>query len=187
MDRLLAMGDVTTTPDFVPPVAFLPARVILGLCVALVALGLLFANSRPDPRNAPPPKATTSRAIPHKASQSPVAQYAAAIAWFNPELTDDWDRRLAGAILRSCRRQGIDGRLLMAVMAVESNFDIGARPQAKIDRKVSHLRRCLQQTFHSSDAPSSALGMSAVLTHYGMRHRARAQVWRLYSGMCGQK
>ncbi len=96
-------------------------------------------------------------------------------------------RSFTVGVLRSCRRQGIDGRLLMAVMAVESNFDIGARPQAKIDRKVSHLRRCLQQTFHSSDAPSSALGMSAVLTHYGMRHRARAQVWRLYSGMCGQK
>src|SRR5438094_6750387 len=70
-DRLFAMGDVTTTPDLAPPVAFLPARVILGLFVALVALGLLFANSRPDPRNAPPPKATTSRAIPHKASQGP--------------------------------------------------------------------------------------------------------------------
>src|SRR5205814_3876771 len=52
-----------------------------------------------------------------------LSRYAAAVRWFNPRLStgDAW--RLANSIVNYSSYYGLDARLIMAVIAVESNFN----------------------------------------------------------------
>lgn len=64
-----------------------------------------------------PIEAEVLRLLPH---------YKAAVKFFNPNLTDEQTSTFAAAILRSSIRNGIDPRLVVAVIACESSF----RPDA---------------------------------------------------------
>jgi soluble lytic murein transglycosylase-like protein len=55
-----------------------------------------------------------------------LGQYAAAVRWFNPRLTEADAWRLAQSITTYSVRYGLDARLIMAVIAVESNFSATA-------------------------------------------------------------
>jgi len=55
-----------------------------------------------------------------------LGQYAAAVQWFNPRLPDAEAWRLAQSIVYFSSHYGLDARLIMAVIAVESNFNATA-------------------------------------------------------------
>jgi soluble lytic murein transglycosylase-like protein len=55
-----------------------------------------------------------------------LSQYAAAVQWFNPRLSDAEANRLAQSIIYYSVNHGLDARLIMAVIAVESNFNVNA-------------------------------------------------------------
>jgi soluble lytic murein transglycosylase-like protein len=55
-----------------------------------------------------------------------LSQYAAAVQWFNPRLSDAEAHRLAQSIIYYSVNHGLDARLIMAVIAVESNFNANA-------------------------------------------------------------
>jgi soluble lytic murein transglycosylase-like protein len=59
-----------------------------------------------------------------------MAAYVAAIRYFNPGIADDEARRIVVAILRESYHQGVDPRLVVAVIATESSFDRTARSSA---------------------------------------------------------
>ena len=52
-----------------------------------------------------------------------LSQYAAAVRWFNPRLTEGEAWRLAQSIIYYSVNYGLDARLVMAVIACESNFN----------------------------------------------------------------
>ncbi|MGA8535424.1 MAG: transglycosylase SLT domain-containing protein, partial [Candidatus Tumulicola sp.] len=58
------------------------------------------------------------------------ARYARALQRFNPRLSDDGARHLAAATILQADRQGLDARLLVAVIAVESSWNPSARSSA---------------------------------------------------------
>ncbi|MGQ9523837.1 MAG: lytic transglycosylase domain-containing protein [Armatimonadota bacterium] len=55
-----------------------------------------------------------------------IEAYKRAIAWFNPRLSDSQLTTIAQSVLGFSTRYGVDGRLIMAVLAVESGFKIEA-------------------------------------------------------------
>jgi soluble lytic murein transglycosylase-like protein len=55
-----------------------------------------------------------------------LGRYAAAVRWFNPRLSEADAWRLAQSITTYSVRYGLDARLIMAVIAVESNFNATA-------------------------------------------------------------
>lgn len=59
-----------------------------------------------------------------------LGQYAAAVQWFNPRLSDAEAHRLAQSIIYYSVNHGLDARLIMAVIAVESNFNVNAVSRA---------------------------------------------------------
>lgn len=56
--------------------------------------------------------------------------YARALRHFNPQLDDDTALDLAAATIDRADREGLDARLLVAVIAVESSWDPAARSRA---------------------------------------------------------
>jgi soluble lytic murein transglycosylase-like protein len=59
-----------------------------------------------------------------------VAAYAGALASFNPELPRTLDRALAASVLVESDRVGVDARLVVALVAVESSWRPGAVSRA---------------------------------------------------------
>lgn len=56
--------------------------------------------------------------------------YARALQRFNPSLPDDAALELAGATIEDANREGVDARLLVAVIAAESSWNPAARSRA---------------------------------------------------------
>jgi soluble lytic murein transglycosylase-like protein len=56
--------------------------------------------------------------------------YVAAIRYFNPGIDETDARRIVVAIIRESYQQGVDPRLIVAVIATESSFDRTARSSA---------------------------------------------------------
>lgn len=84
----------------------------------LASRGLSSAVQRSfPPLNISPIEMEVQRLLPH---------YKAATRFFNPKLTDEQAEAIASAILRSSLRNGVDPRLVVAVIACESSF----RPDA---------------------------------------------------------
>ena len=53
-------------------------------------------------------------------------QYSAAVRWFNPRLSATDSQAIAGHIIWYSQANGVDARLIMAVIGVESEFDVHA-------------------------------------------------------------
>ena len=56
--------------------------------------------------------------------------YVAAIRYFNPGIDEDEARRIVVAIARESIAEGVDPRLIVAIVATESSFDRTARSSA---------------------------------------------------------
>ena len=56
--------------------------------------------------------------------------YVDAIRYFNPGVDDADARRIVAAIIRNAYEQGVDPRLVVAIIATESSFDRTARSSA---------------------------------------------------------
>jgi soluble lytic murein transglycosylase-like protein len=59
-----------------------------------------------------------------------VERYAAAVRWFNSSLGPAGARLLAGRVLAAADCEGLDARLVVALVAVESSWDPGAVSRA---------------------------------------------------------
>lgn len=90
-----------------------------------------------------PPPSASGQQDQSQQPQSPAAQYRDAILSMNPVLAADRAERLASSVVTSSSSNAVDARLTMAVLAVESNFDIGADPEAKITRRTAQLSHAM--------------------------------------------
>lgn len=90
------------------------------------------AASAPRPTKSQPPRATLSSRsmyVTQRTAWSPssvLEAYKRAVAWFNPKLSDSQLTTIAQSVLGFSMRYGVDARLIMAVLAVESGFKIEA-------------------------------------------------------------
>jgi soluble lytic murein transglycosylase-like protein len=64
------------------------------------------------------------------AAGTPIAPYARVLQHFNPRLDDETARQFAAATIERADREGLDARLLVALIAVESRWDPAARSRA---------------------------------------------------------
>ena len=64
------------------------------------------------------------------AAEAPIQPYARALQHFNPRLDDETARQFAAATIQRADREGLDARLLVALIAVESHWDPAARSRA---------------------------------------------------------
>jgi soluble lytic murein transglycosylase-like protein len=78
----------------------------------------------------PLPAAASSPTNAPVTAAAAMAAYVSAIRYFNPGIEDSDARRIVVAILRESYQQGVDPRLVVAVIATESSFDRTARSSA---------------------------------------------------------
>jgi len=71
-----------------------------------------------------------SRGAPQAKEDRVLDAYERAIAYFNPRLSKERRRVIAGHIIDFSRSIGVDARLVMAVVAAESNFNASATSHA---------------------------------------------------------
>jgi soluble lytic murein transglycosylase-like protein len=73
-----------------------------------------------------------SAAVPQRrvSTEEATRAYVAAIRYFNPGIDEDEARRIVVAIARESISQGVDPRLIVAIVATESSFDRTARSSA---------------------------------------------------------
>jgi soluble lytic murein transglycosylase-like protein len=88
-------------------------------CLALVLLAVAAICVRPEPARA---GATTSAQA--------MAAYESAIRYFNTGVSDSDARRIVTAIISDSYEEGVDPRLVVAIIATESSFDKTARSSA---------------------------------------------------------
>jgi soluble lytic murein transglycosylase-like protein len=79
---------------------------------------------------AAPNVAAASAAPSRMTSQQVMSAYVAAIRYFNPGIGADDAQRIVVAIIRESYTQGVDPRLVVAIIATESSFDRTARSSA---------------------------------------------------------
>jgi len=87
------------------------------------------ASSSSRPAKSQPTRATLSSRSMYRATwsaSSVLDAYKRAVAWFNPRLSDSQLTTIAQSVLGFSVRYGVDARLIMAVLAVESGFKIEA-------------------------------------------------------------
>jgi len=115
-----------------------PATGRTGLTYTLVAIAWESELAAREPKTraaivtAPiaQPQAAPAAAAPAQAPSKTTAAYAAMIQRFNKRLSKNEATQIATAILDFSARQGLDARLVMAVVAAESNFNPSARSRA---------------------------------------------------------
>jgi hypothetical protein len=147
-----------------------------------------------------------SRSPPASSLGSALAQYRDAVRSFNSRLTPDQAARIAQSIIASSNAYGLDARLVMAAIAVESNFNAAAfSPNADeyTAGVARRLRGCLDRTRPGSASVVTEEHLKLALACYKVefravkRHRAVPperktqtyvrKVMRLYRQMCGVK
>jgi hypothetical protein len=139
-------------------------------------------------------------------SGSALAQYRDSVLYFNSRLAPEQAAGIARSIIASSNAYGLDARLVMAVIAVESNFNAAAfSPNADeyTAGVARRLRGCLDQT-HPRPAgvvtdehlkltlACYKAGLGAVKRHRAVPRERRTKtyvrkVMRLYRQMCGGK
>jgi hypothetical protein len=178
------------------PSGFILAGAALVLCALVSILG--------QQGSAPPPPGQQNQA---QQPPSLATQYRNAILTMNPALTTDRADRLAEGVLTASANHAVDGRLLMALLAAESNFDIGADPETKIVKKATRLRRAMDRAAAQPRTELQQLQSAIILYRTETEHatgssrhsttaKRRAanrhskvfarKVIRLYYRMCGQ-
>jgi restriction system protein len=181
----------------------LPLNISPGLVVALVGAIVLAVVSMLGQRGDTPQR--WSPAVPSGGVQpppSPTVQYRDAILSMNPTLTSTSAERLANSVLTSSAQNAVDARLVMAVVFVESKFEIGKDPEAQIALKASRLRHALvganpkggttserlqAAVIQYGAVTSHAAGRNAYTKAATRRRKAFARkVVRLYYQMCGK-
>lgn len=84
-------------------------------------LGVFDAGAAQARAAGPPKRATAEQAM---------TAYVAAIRYFNPGIDEAEARQIVAAIIRDSYDEGLDPRLVVAVIATESSFDRTARSSA---------------------------------------------------------
>jgi soluble lytic murein transglycosylase-like protein len=90
------------------------------------AISASTAQPKPAARARPTRQRLASRGTAPAAASSVLQQYAQAVLYFNRRLTPAEAMRIAHSIIGYSNRYGLDARLVMAVVAVESNFNATA-------------------------------------------------------------
>lgn len=80
--------------------------------------------------------------VPARAQQDPTPVYARALRAFNPQLGSAQSLRLARCVLSEADAQGLDARLLVALIAVESSW----HPDAQSPAGASGLGQLMPET-----------------------------------------
>ncbi len=75
-------------------------------------------------------RALAGRAVPVLQRSTYPAQYAYVVRWYNHRLTPDQVNAIVRSVLYYSQAYGIDPRLVMSLIAVESGFDVAARSPA---------------------------------------------------------
>ena len=122
----------------------------------------------------------------HDASdQRAVRAYIAAIRYFNPGIDEDEARRIVVAIARESITEGVDPRLVVAIVATESSFDRTARssagarglgqlmPSTAADDNVSNVED-IDQNIHGT-----VLTLKGNLDHYSHYDKQHQYVYAI--------
>jgi hypothetical protein len=174
------------------PTSLLVAGAALALCALVSILGQQ-GNAPPPP---PGPQGQTQQPL------APATQYRNAILTMNPALTTDWADRLATGVLTASTNNALDARLIMALLAAESNFDIGADPETKIAQKAARLHHAMDLAAAQPGTEPQRLQAAIIRYRAGAgdaagkrRHKKAAnrqsralarKAIRLYYQMCGK-
>jgi soluble lytic murein transglycosylase-like protein len=116
---LAVHSDIADMPRLLHRCARHRARALIA--VAGLALSVCLADSRP---------AGAYSAWQRVNNEVAMKAYVAAIRYFNPGIDDAEARQIVAAIVRESMAQGVDPRLVVAIVATESAFDRTARSPA---------------------------------------------------------
>lgn len=130
-------------------------------------------------------------------AHSALDQYASAILYFDRSRSPEQATEAARSIIGSANSEGLDARLLMAVLQSDGNINHHNRedPEALVAGTAAALRTCFPDRDAGKDTPIDALEMRRALARYLANHSPLEQhpdqyidqVVRLYRQMCGEE